>query len=91
MQPFDIAEVVDLDQFLVDHHPQDETITVPANWLHKQLTSIIKLKRTNTELQKQQEVNNKYLTMLQNRVDALLLSSELQQSKRVHKYLDVHS
>ena len=91
-QPFNVTEKVGFEQFLIDHHPKDDVITVPSNWLQQQLRELEKLKRQVAQQQRQATADKEYMLVLRNQIDNLLLASQIRNtSYRVQKYLDVHS
>jgi len=91
MQPFDITEKVSMDDFMCDYFKESDTIEVPSIWLQQQLRELNSAKLELTKVRNQQQDDSRYLKLLKQKVDSLVLASEITKASRqvTRKYLDI--
>lgn len=78
---------VEIDQFLIDHHPQGDTIEVDCNWLQSQLLSKLQLERESETYSARAETWKARIEMLQEKVD---IYKEILETYRNRKVLNVY-
>jgi hypothetical protein len=78
---------VEIDQFLIDHHPAGDTIEVDCNWLQGQLLAKLSLERDTESYTARVQTWKARIEMLQEKVD---LYKELLEVYKNRKVLNVY-
>ena len=75
------TEKVSIDQFMCDYFKEDETITVNANWLQKQLVELNQLFCENEKLKQDKQEVQRSLNLLKSKLDNLNLAMDIIKTK----------
>jgi hypothetical protein len=78
---------IEIEQFLVDHHPQGDTIEVDCIWLQGQLLKKLQLEREAENYAARVETWKARIEMLQEKVD---IYKEILEAYRNRKVLNVY-